>query len=84
MAISANTASASTPAEVEHVADDLGLAELGAVDVTGGEEGPVHLQELVGMLVTDDDAGLQGEQARVELGGLPDVGLALFHVHLAE
>ncbi len=47
------------------------------------EQAAVDGQELVGEAVAHHHAGLEGQQARVVLGALPDVGLALGHVDLA-
>ena len=52
--------------------------------VAGREQGDVGVEEPVGLLVADDDAGLQCEQTRVLRRLVPDVGLALGDVGLSE
>ena len=60
------------------------LADVATFVVAGGEQGDVGVEEPVGVLVTDDDAGLQCEQTRVFRRLVPDVGLTLGDVRLAE
>ena len=84
MAISSNTASASTPWPGEHVAQERLVPQRLALVVTEGEQRAVDGGEPLGEPVADDDADLQGQQAAVAVGLVPDVGVALLDVGLAE
>ena len=68
---------------VEH-----GLAEsrekAQALVMAGREQGAVHGRELLPVLVTDDDARLQGEDAGVLIRLVPDAWLAFGDMHLPE
>ena len=81
---SATTLSPGTPARVEHAGHDLGHPEVEPLVVTRGEEGDVRVEESVGVLVADHDAG--GERQEVlRLGGVvPHGRSALGDVDLAQ
>ena len=81
---SAHTASTSTPVGRQHRGELLALAQLAGVDVAVLEQGVVDVEEVLGLRVADGQRRLQGEQAAVDLGALPDGRLALLDVGLGE
>ena len=63
----------------------LGVVQVAALVVAGGEQGQVDGGEPLGQLVADGQAPLEGQHARARLGaGLPDRRLAVLQVDLGE
>jgi hypothetical protein len=69
---------------LENVSENGFVAKLGAFDMAGLEECAMQERKALGIIVSNNDGSLKGEEAGVIFGVLPDRCLTFLDMHLAQ